>query len=88
VTASLCWIEFEVVGTPPRNSMLSISNEDTFVFNPNLDEINLFKQDAMVIAQRQYITRTYTVIGPTLTIEYYNPNNVDITLNIAAYLTT
>jgi hypothetical protein len=88
VTASLCWIEFQVVGTPPVKSMLSISNKDTFVLNPNVSEISIFKQDAAAIAQRQYITRTYTVIGPTLTIEYYNPNNADITLNIAAYLTT
>jgi hypothetical protein len=88
VTASLCWIEFEVIGAPTGKSTLSISNADTYVLNPYLDEIYpMFKQDATII-QLWYITRTYTVIGPVLTIEYYNPNDIDVTLNIAAYLTT
>jgi hypothetical protein len=88
VTASLCWIEFEIIGTPTGQSTLSISNTDTFVLNPDLGVVYpMFKQDAAII-QLWYITRTYTVIGPVLTIEYYNPNDIDVTLNIAAYLTT
>jgi hypothetical protein len=89
IKASLCWIEFEVVKfcTNADKTVLSISNDETFVLTPDLTEIQMPKHDALV---RWWFNTalTYDIIAPTLIIEYYNPNDIDIELSIEIYLTT
>jgi hypothetical protein len=89
IAASLCWIEFEVIKfcTNDDKTVLSISNDETFVLTPDLTKIQMPKHDALV---RWWFNTalTYEIIAPTLKIEYYNPNDVDVELSIEIYLST
>jgi len=89
---SLCWFEFELTGSSTEEQ-LSINNVDTFVLNRDLNEIPTTKYDALaswnVSTYGTYeMFKTYSVLGPILRIDYYNPNDNNANLKIDTYLTT
>jgi len=90
-SGSLCWFEFQVIA-PSTEKQLTINNGDTFVLNTDLNEIAVTKYGALaswnVSSSEEYGTfRTYSVIGPILRIDYYNPNDSAVNLKIDTYLT-
>ena len=77
---------------PSTEKQLTINNGDTFVLNTDLNEIAVTKYGALaswnVSSSEEYGTfRTYSVIGPILRIDYYNPNDSAVNLKIDTYLT-
>jgi hypothetical protein len=92
-SGSLCWFEFEVKTSSTEEQLVITYPGDTFALNPNLNAIATTKHDASaswnVSPSEAYETfRTYSVIGPILRIDYYNPNDDTANLKIDTYLTT
>ena len=70
---SLCWVEFEVLATPPNRgnltSQFNITTTDTYVLNPSFNPISLTPYDGFFIYWSHSdiaitnITRSKTVVG-------------------------
>jgi hypothetical protein len=93
VYTSLCWIEFQTL-TPSFETKIELANvgTDTFIVAPDLTLLQFTASNIdwtfyhLIIANQA--EKTYTIAGPTLTIETTNPNDFNVTLTIQAYLTT
>jgi hypothetical protein len=93
LTASLVWVEFKTL-SPYFETTVELANygTDTFIINPKLDLIP-FEAFNSVWTQDYTITgydleKTYTITGPTMTIEMTNPNDFDARIHVEVYLTT
>jgi len=93
-SGSLCWFEFEVIAPSTEEQLIINNPDDTCVLNPDLNEITpITIYDALASwnawPSGEYETfRTYSIIGPILKIDYYNPNDDAASLKIDTYLTT
>jgi hypothetical protein len=91
---SLCWFEFQVIAPSTEEQLvINYPGSDTFALNPDLNVIDTTNYGALaswnVSTSEGYETfRTYSVIGPILRIDYYNPNDDAASLKIDTYLTT
>jgi hypothetical protein len=93
VTASLVWVEFKTL-SPYFETTVELANygTDTFIINPKLNLIpfepfnSVWTQDYTI---RSYdLEKTYTIAGPTMTIEMINPNDFDAWIHVEVFLTT
>lgn len=93
LTATLIWVEFETL-SPYFETTVELANDgtDTFIINPQL---NLIPFQSFNTAWTQDYTirsfdleKTYTIAGPTMTIEMTNPNDFDAWIYVEVFLTT
>ncbi len=88
----LCIIEFSIKHLPKIGEqplILDIDNDNTFLLDPNVQEIMVYKYNAMIQWGYDTITKTVQIIGPTLIIECYNKNkNEYIKVALEVYLST
>ena len=93
LTASLIWVEFTTL-SPYFETTVKLANPgtDTFILGPQLNIISfepfntLWTQDYLI---RDFdLERSYTISGPTMTIELINPNDFDAWINVETFLTT
>lgn len=94
-SGSLCWFEFQVIApSTEEHLIINYPLSDTFVLDPNLNVITTITiYDALaswnIWSSGEHETfKTYSVIGPILRIDYYNPNDDAASLEIDTYLTT
>lgn len=88
-SGSLFYIEFEVIW--PTNTMeLAIDKEEinpqTYILDGNLNQIQF--QTYGTLVSWLYKTQTYDVIGPTLRVDFHNPNSDEANVHLDVYLAT
>ena len=88
----LCIIEFSIKNMPKlgeQSVLLNINNNQTYLLDPDGQEIEVRKYNAMIEWKFDGTIRTIDIIGPILIIECYNHNDdqyIEVILEV--YLTT
>jgi hypothetical protein len=94
---SLCWIEFMLI-SPVSSTTLDINNPATMLaintttpdqFYPIFSlRYSGLVGDYSSSSPSVQVAKVYSVIGPSLRIDYNNPNNSTISVHVEIYLTT
>jgi len=88
----LCIIELNIKHLPEKGEqpiVLNINIDNTFLLDPELNEIKVNKFNGMIQWGYDSVLKTIDIIGPTLIIECYNHNkDAYLEVTIEVYLTT